>query len=264
MNAKNEDLVNLSGAYVLNALDADEAKAFEVELENSEQTRYEVTELRDTAVVLGLAVAPVTPSPDLKASIMAKIAVTPQLPAAESERELAPAESPREFERPGKATRTAQARWFTRPVVVLSSMAAAVALIAGGVVVTGNIGEMQQQQQASADKFAAIMTADDTQKVTTEVTGGGTATIAWSSDLESSAVKVSGVDSLPDSKIYELWYIGADGPRAAGTFDADDSGAAWAVLEGTLEDGDTIGMTVEPAGGSEQPTTTPVVAVATA
>jgi anti-sigma-K factor RskA len=263
MSAKNDDLVNLSGAYVLNALDADEAKAFEAELENSEQTRYEVTELRDTAVVLGLAVAPVAPSPDLKASIMAKIAMTPQLPAEESEHELAPSDAPREFERPGKASRTAQARWFTRPVVVLSSMAAAVALIAGGVVVTGNIGEMQQQQ-ASADKFAAIMTADDTEKVTTEVTGGGTATIAWSSDLESSAVKVSGVDSLPDNKIYELWYIGADGPRAAGTFDADDSGAAWAVLEGTLEEGDTIGVTVEPAGGSQQPTTTPVVAVATA
>ena len=263
MNAKNEDLVNLSGAYVLNALDADEAKAFEAELENSEQTRYEVTELRDTAVVLGLAVAPVAPSPDLKASIMAKIAVTPQLPAEETQHELAEAETPSEFERPGRAARTAQARWFTRPVVVLSSMAAAIALIAGGIVVTGNIGDMNDQQ-AQADQFAAIMTADDTQKVTAEVTGGGTATVAWSSDLASSAVKVDGVDPLPDNKIYELWYIGEDGPRAAGTFDADDAGAAWAVLDGTFEEGDTIGLTVEPAGGSEQPTTTPVVAVATA
>lgn len=262
MNDKNKDFVNLSGAYVLNALDADEAMAFEAELESSDQTRYEVTELRDTAVVLGLAVAPVTPSASLKSSIFALLDSTPQLPAEGEEHEIAPVSPIREFERPAAAK--AQSRWFARPATIITSLAAAAALIVGGVVVSGNIRDTSVQNEAFS-KYTQITSAEDAQNVVADVTGGGTATVHWSEDLSGAAVTVDGVTALPGSKTYEMWFIGTNGAaRPAGTFNTNDSGDQWSVLAGALQPGDTIGVTVEPAGGSTAPTTTPVVAVTTA
>jgi anti-sigma-K factor RskA len=269
---KNDKNVNLSGAYALNALDEAEAEAFEAYLAESAETRYEVTELRDTAVVLGLAVDPIEPSADLRASIMAKIASTPQLAPIVAD---APADSPEPVTTPAvpsavpaefetAATTKAKARWFARPATVLASMAAAIAIIAGGVVV-GNGVSQSQFNEAQADQLAVIMASPDKQEISADVAGGGTATIAWSNDALASVVMVDGVAALPSDKVYELWYINEDGARPAGTFSVDASDAdAWRVLDGEMQAGDQIGVTVEPAGGSTTPTTDPIVAVQTA
>jgi len=279
-NEKNNDLVNLSGAYALNALDPAEKEAFEAFVAESPETRYEVTELLDTAVVLGLAVDPIQPSADLRASLMAKITQTPQfgpltpavpvvvretvteapvtqMPIAEPDAVTAAS-----FSDDTAAGRKAGARWFTRPAAVLASMAAAVALIAGGVVVSNGVTQ-NQFNQAQADGLAQVMGAADKQQVTADVAGGGTATIAWSNEQESSVVMVDGVAALPSDKVYELWYIDGNGARPAGTFSVD-SDSEWRVLDGKMKTGDQIGVTVEPAGGSDTPTTDPIVAVATA
>jgi len=290
-NEKNDLPVNLSGAYVLNALDKGEAEAFEAHIAASPETRYEVTELRDTAVVLGLAVDPIEPPADLKASLMAKIAQTPQwapaapaapviestpaipsiadaTPASTTEPELVGAPTAASFHTPSAsesaAERKASSRWFTRPATLLASMAAAVALIAGGIVVTGNV-QQAQFAASQADQLAAILGADDSQTAKADVTGGGKVTLTWSNELASSVVVANGVATLPADKVYELWYINEDGARPAGTFTAEqDDDGTWRVLDGEMQAGDTIGVTVEPAGGSETPTTDPVVAVTTA
>ena len=64
--------------------------------------------------------------------------------------------------------------------------------------------------------------------------------------------------------MYELWYIGESGARPAGTFSVSESGATWRVLDGDMVAGDMVGVTVEPRGGSEQPTTDPIVAIESA
>ncbi|HEY8913351.1 sigma factor [Lacisediminihabitans sp.] len=46
----------------------------------------------------------------------------------------------------------------------------------------------------------------------------------------------------------------------AGTFDAARSGSTLRVLDGAIVSGDTVGITVEPSGGSKKPTTKPIVA----
>ncbi len=100
--------------------------------------RNEVTELSDTAVLLGLAVEPVQPTPELKTNLMAMLDSTPQLAPESTQaaaQHVAPARpSAAQFDRPAQAK--ARARWFTRPVAVLTAAAAAVVLIVGGVVVT--------------------------------------------------------------------------------------------------------------------------------
>ena len=51
---------------MLDAATADERAAVEAEADRSQAVRNELTELADTAVMLGLAVEPVQPSPQLK------------------------------------------------------------------------------------------------------------------------------------------------------------------------------------------------------
>ncbi len=63
-------------------------------------------------------------------------------------------------------------------------------------------------------------------------------------------------DGLPDPGAgftYQLWFIGSDGPTSAGTF-LPEAGQATVVLEGAASDRLTVGLTIEPEGGSEQPT----------
>jgi hypothetical protein len=40
---------------------------------------------------------------------------------------------------------------------------------------------------------------------------------------------------------------------------ASGSGTTWRILKGRFTPGDTVGVTVEPAGGSKQPTTAPIM-----
>ena len=255
MTPRKDDAASLSGAYALDALDEADRKRFESHLAESEETRNELTELSDTAVLLGLAVDPVQPPATLKTSIMSALASTPQLPR------LTAVETPAVFT--SAAQSKAQARWFARPVAILTAAAAAVVLIVGGGVVAGTISQ-STQQQAQADQLAAINSAADSQRVVSKMTDGATATLVWSAQLKSSALIVDDMAALPSDKVYELWYIDSSGARPAGTFTVGSTGSTWRVLDGKMAAGDTVGVTVEPAGGSKAPTTTPIVAIASA
>jgi anti-sigma-K factor RskA len=281
------DLGLNSGAYVLNALSPSETQEFETHLAESETTRNEVTEMSDTAVLLGLAVTPVQPSSALKANLMAQIASMPQLsrdvapirtlPQPKSADTVAPVASesaPAEMSAPetqsapqamSATSAKAQVRWFNRPLIALTSVAAAAALILGAGAVTTLMGNTVGVEQQQADALAAITSAEDMQRTAAEVSTGGTATLVWSEELGSSAMIVDGVAELPEGSTYELWYIDAAGTATpAGLFNVSDSDRTLAVLEGKMDAGDTVGVTVEPEGGSSAPTTDPIVAIASA
>jgi len=238
-----------TGSYALGALDADEVAAFEKHLAEHPETRNEATELSDTAVLLGLAVPPVAPPASLKASLLSQLDATPQLPAQ------TPAAPPLLA---GPAETRARARWASRPVVALASAAAVIGLIAGGGAIATSVFQNNQRQE-QADLFAAITAASDSQRRSVEL-AEGTATLVWSGELGASALIVDGLEPLPSDETYELWYIGESGIRSAGTFSADGS-RTWRVLEGSMEAGDIVGVTVEPRGGSEQPTTDPIIQI---
>lgn len=178
----------------------------------------------------------------------------------------APVATPAEAMAPvgsGPAELAARRRWFQRPGAILASAAAAVLLIAGAVVGlnwTGTAGWGAQRE------VQAIASADDAQTATVETTVGGEVTVVWSEELGRSAILAEGLPTVGDDETYELWYIDASGEELAATpaglFDPD-GGAAYVVLDGEFEPGLLIGITVEPAGGSDAPTTEPIVAVAT-
>lgn len=204
-------------------------------------------EQADVEAALGLAVDPVAPSPELKASIMAKIAETPQLAAS-----VAPI---------GKASRDAQSRWFSRPMTVLVAAAAAVILFVGGTVVgVGFSGN--RAGDVEAQSLAVLTSASDLQRASAQIAGGGEATLIWSLDQRKSAILVNDLPSLSSGKTYQLWYMGEGAPIPAGTFESSASATTWRVLDGAMSAGDTVGVTVEPLGGSPKPTTDPILTIA--
>ncbi len=223
----------------------------------------------DVRAALGLAVPPVAPSAGLKDAVMAAIAVTPQLPAltitapgeaaaplTESVRSDAAAAVPT-----GSAAARAQARWFSRPAMLVTAAAAAVALFFGGVVVAD---VLRPSAPSAAEQLATIVAASDVITTTAEVAGGATATLVASESVGLSAMVFDGLTPLSDSERYALWYITDGVPTPAGLFAVDGEGTVVQVLDGAFEAGTVVGVTVEPASGSPAPTTDPIVAIATA
>ena len=166
----------------------------------------------------------------------------------------------------GRAEARARTRWLTKPTGILVAAVAAVALFIGGGVVGGILTTVNAPSavDASAAALANILAADDAQRASAPVETGGTATLVWSNTLGQSAVLVDGLPELPDGKVYEAWYIDASGAASAGTFAPVEAGTTWHVLDGTMSAGDAVGVTVEPSGGSEQPTTTPILVLQSA
>jgi hypothetical protein len=206
------------------------------------------------------AAIPIGSAPASAATSTPAVAPAPtEAPAPAAAPESAPASANGQ----GAAADRAQRRWFQRPSGYLVAAAAAVALFVGGTLVGpalyGDSGDDFAAAQAAS--LAEINAAPDTQRASTETTQGQEATLVWSGELGLSAIIVDDLPALGDNEDYQLWYIGEGGPVPAGTFDSDGSGPVWRVLDGTMSAGDAVGVTVEPAGGSDQPTTDPIVAI---
>lgn len=292
----------LLAAYALDAVTDEERAIVERHLAESPEARAEVDAYREAAAGLAGDTSPVAPPASLRASIFDRLDDAPQVaapsvagdpvavtdataPAPSGGIASAPVESllpppatplapigpapvapPAEAIAPvgaGPAERAARRRWFQRPGAILASAAAAVLLIAGAVVGlnwTGTAGWGAQRE------VQAIAAADDAQTATVEVVGGGEVTLVWSEQLGRSAIQAEGLPSVGDDETYELWYIDVSGEELAATpaglFDPDD-GAAYVVLDGEFQPGLLVGMTVEPAGGSDAPTSAPIVAIET-
>ena len=60
---------------------------------------------------------------------------------------------------------------------------------------------------------------------------------------------------LAEDHTYQLWFIDAEGPVSGGALDVPPNGDLTLVTEGDLAGVTTIALSVEPSGGSEQPTT---------
>jgi anti-sigma-K factor RskA len=253
-----EDLHLLTGAYVLHALDPDERAAFEAHLADCADCRTEVRDLAATAARMGGA-DEVVPPPALRARVLGEVARTPQEPADQG---VAPAGTAdltarrRDRATAGAGARSARTTWLA----VAAGVVAVLALVLGGLLVQARSDRaaLARQQQA----LSGVLTSGDARTVTGTVAGGGRAAIVVSDDQQKAAFVGTDLAEPPTGHTYQLWYITAAGAAtSAGTFDPNAHGDAAVVLAGTPSGAATVGLTVEPAGGSAQPTTKPVLAV---
>ncbi|UIP59313.1 hypothetical protein DSM26151_22180 [Agromyces marinus] len=258
-----DDLDALLAAYALDAVSDDERAVVEAALAEDPALRARVRDHRAAAAALAASVEPVDPSPGLRSSVMGRLDEVEQVsaePIARDEQVGASGERMPQAEAPaapgpGPAERAAHAAWFRRPAPILAAVAASLVLIAGAVVGLNWFGPAGWGAQRDVQ---AIASASDANETTAASADGGDVTLVWSEDLARAAVRTSDLPAVGADSTYELWYIDDSGAVSAGTFDPED-GAAFVVLDGALRPGVLVGITVEPAGGSEAPTTEPIV-----
>ena len=73
---------------------------------------------------------------------------------------------------------------------------------------------------------------------------------------------VDGLDPAPAGKTYEMWIVpggSIEEASPAGLFPGRD-GTEIVAIDGTVQAGDLVAVTVEPSGGVDSPTTAPIVA----
>lgn len=277
-----DDAVDLAAGNALHTLTPREQERFDRLRAEHESVRDEAVGFEETVAMLDLAAPPVQPSAELKNSLMAAIQNLPQRSADAAEvpaPQVDEIATPRVDEAPvvvpdiapaavepaaatptmGAAERKATARWRRSAIGMVVGAAAAVGLILGGVGLANTFGGGSITQTVA---LAEINAASDVQRAKVSM-DDATATLVWSGELGKSALLVDGLGSLPADKVYELWYIGEGGPVSAGTFSAAN-GTTWRVLDGAMSAGDKVGVTVEPQGGSKQPTTDPIMVIETA
>ena len=91
------------------------------------------------------------------------------------------------------------------------------------------------------------------------ITAGGSGTLVISRARGRMVFTASGLPNCRAARVYELWPMGRDGIRPAGLLDRRPDGVTTPMLASAAKGDAHIGLTIEPAGGSEQPTTQPVL-----
>jgi anti-sigma-K factor RskA len=194
----------------------------------------------DTAALLQTA-NPVAPPPSLRARVLDMLDDTPQLPVT------APADA-------GDAPHAAVA-----PVVSLAErrirrsrflLAAAAAVV----MVAGVGGLLASRSSSGDDVVAAVLDADDV--VLRPLSGSldGSVSVSYSPSVGAIVVMGESLDSLPADRTLQLWLVDDDGATPVGVFRPDDDGSVRVRFDDIDPTGFVLGVTVEPAGGSDQPT----------
>jgi len=226
------DLHTLSGAYVLDALSPDEAEEFRLHLEQCQACRDEVRELQQAAATMGAREA-LTPPAELRARVLAAADRQPQLPPRVTTLE-----------------RSRRRRISTR---IAMAAAAVVVVVAGAVGIV--VSQQSHEQPPVAAAVTQVFDAPDAKTATVKTANGGRVKVATSAQLSRMAVETAQLPTLTDRHVYQLWAIHNGTPTSVGVVEDLGSGAAMAMPAS----GTTVAITVEPSGGSSQPTTKPII-----
>ncbi|MCW2845841.1 MAG: hypothetical protein JWN22_3757 [Nocardioides sp.] len=230
------DIHALSGAYAVDALDDIERAQFTRHLAQCAECQAEVAGLREAAHLLTETTA-TEPSAGLRERLLAEIKTVRPLPPE--------APTPVESHRPERR----------RLRGLVAAAAAVAALGAGGAVWHPWSDDSSQGQLPSATE--QVLDAPDAERVTQRLDGGVEATLVRSKSMNQAVLLTTNMPAAPSGKVYELWLEDADkGMVPAGLM---PDGASTVLLSGDAAEAIGAGITVEPQGGSDTPTSDPVM-----
>ena len=137
---------------------------------------------------------------------------------------------------------------WRRGLVALAGAAVLALVVAAGAVLIGSDRNDFEVVAAANDGIVRELAPTDAYQ------GPGlSARVAFSPGEEAAAVEFIGLPSLPPEQTYEAWLIVDGLPTPAGLF-SPDGGRAVLRLAGEARPGALVGITIEPAGGSQLPT----------
>ena len=252
----NEDIHALSGAYAVDALDDVERARFERHLAGCSACRAEVESLVAAASELSV-LTEVAPPASLRAKVLAEIATVRPLPPTEvTEQTDDGSADVRAADDLADRRRSRSARGLSRGWRVVVAAATVAVLAIGGFTVWRQIDK--DPQRAIADQ---VLAAPDATRYGQRLAGGATATIVRSNSLHKAVLVTSGMTQPPSGKVFQLWLQDATGHMTSAGL-MPGGGDQVVVLSGDASHSKGAGITVEPEGGSDQPTSNPIAFVA--
>ena len=242
----------------------------------------------ETAALLGASLQPVDPPAAIRASLLETIAREPQTERADQAEDTAEenagdrdavggsnggSNSNSDSDGDGDsvdsevlsldAHRRRRSAWRTG----LLRAAAAVVLLGVGIGVgrwsaRGAVDEAMDsmaKSMAPTQHYAHLNQAQDVQRVTDTMPDGHVATLTWSRDMSMTALTLpAAMKESAGGRSLQVWLKEGETTTSLGVYDPRD-GAGFSFLDVMPKPGQQIVITMEPAGGSAQPTTPPLV-----
>jgi anti-sigma-K factor RskA len=220
-----EHVDELIAAHALHALDPDDERRVEAHVAECEACRAKLRELEAVSGALAYAAPPAVPPPELRDRVLSAVRpVSSSAPAA-------PADAP-----PVRARRSRS--WWPR-VAAIAVPVLAVAVVG---LVIWNLSLRDQLSNTRKNLATGV---------TLSLPGVGNAV----ADTAGGVTLYASAPSVPAGKTYEAWVISGGKASPAGLF---PPGTTHLTLTLHVQPGDVIAITIEPAGGSPQPTQAPI------
>ena len=239
-----DDLIDL---YALGALEPDEQSAVDEHLDECAQCRARLEQAKELVLLLAWTPDQHDPPPALRGRVMRRV------------RQL------QHLDGDGGVS------WWQRLVAQLqhgtprlalgfATVATVLALAFGArtVQLQGEIAQLSGQLR-SQQEIVDLLRGRDSQLVALQAQnngGSGQAHLLLDPSETRAYLVTDGLAPLPANQTYQLWLIGGTTPVSMGTFAVDSRGVATIVVQSDrpLQQFDAVGVSVEPAGGSPQPT----------
>ena len=220
------DLIALATPYALHAVPESELADIERQIAAApvavaQAFADEVRAVRETMAVVSAATA-VEPPEALRDRLLTEVSTAPVV----------------ELRRKAKPWRT-------------TILAAAAALLIG----LGGLGVGLALRPAPSPSTAEqVFAAPDVRTVSGQIPTGGTATVVFSREKNAGVLVMNNVAPPAPGTVYQMWLIGDKGPESAGTMDAKAVAPSTTAVLPDLGSSKALAFTVEPPGGSAQPT----------
>jgi anti-sigma-K factor RskA len=242
----NERFDDLKDAYVLGALPEEERLSFEEYLAAHPERQAEVDELGAVAGLLAFSPPEQEPSPELRSRVMEVV----------------------EARRVGGRSTFARVGDYLsfRSLALGAAALLVIGLLSWNVLLLDQVQDLQGQvenaQGQVKDLQSELEVARAQQSQTIKLKGswaeqGAIAEVA-SMKKNQIILVARNMPSVPEDKTCQIWVIKGDVPKSSGLFQPDGNGTA-TPISNSIRKADVIAVTVEPAGGSEQPTSDPVL-----
>lgn len=247
-----EEIRTLLGAWALDAVDDHERVAVERAIAADSALAAEASDLREAVARIAEHDA-TAPPPAVRHRVLAEIIDTVQLPTDQSA-SRSRSDSDDASDDLASARRRRDVRRSNSGGRILAAAAAAVIAIAIPTVIAVNQADRAERAESQVAHLADALTRPDAALVDADLVGGGRA-VAVLAD----GVAVLAAADLPEltDQDYQLWVVDEDGAVSAGVLSWQDG-----QLTAQVDDfpGDAaLAITAEPLGGSEQPTSDPLV-----
>jgi anti-sigma-K factor RskA len=254
-----EESIESAASYALDALDPEERVPFEAHLAGCRECQAEVAAYREVASALAHAIPSAgPPSPALRERILQN---------ARQVRPIATVARPAPTSPPASPRRSSMVPWL----VAAASLAAAIVIAVMG------LGERERSQRLANELAVVRATLAREDSTLTAFLGPEVHVVSltaaserkprlrvfWNHTRNTFIVTALDFPPAPEGKTYQLWALRKGKPALSmGTFTPDPSGRTMTTLAvaPAITDGgliDDCAMTVEPVGGSPQPTESP-------